>query len=111
MKGIAMNSNDWLARTGSAYVGLGHAFHRPPHPRVFAAAVAKAAPKRKPRHGPAWRATVLAIAKAKQALLDTPTPRPPTRNVALWKLNRPGIEGQRAYDRQIALLQRWHGPR
>jgi hypothetical protein len=109
-----MDHNDWVAATGSTYVGLGPAgFRRPPNPTLLAAALGKShkpvTAKPRPKHGRAWRAAQLAIARATAPL---ETPRTPTRSgVALWELNQPGEAGRRAYARHVAVLQRWHGLR
>jgi hypothetical protein len=107
-----MDHNDWVAATGSTYVGLGPSgFRRPPNPKLLAAAIGKAHKPAvtKPKHSRAWRAARLAIARA-TAPLETP-PTPTRSGVATWELNQPGEAGRAAYARHVAFLQRWHGIR
>jgi hypothetical protein len=112
-----MNHSDWLA-LGSASAIRGGVFARPVNPRLLSQLVTKGRPSKAAAQARQVRRAVYEaykVAGEVDALLSAAPVRrskPPTQSgVALWQLNLPGVAGRRAYERHVAVLQRWHGLR
>jgi hypothetical protein len=107
-----MNNADWTAATGSALArgNLG-GYARPLNPKLLARQGAKSKPATSTASARRARKLIVQAHRLAGEVDDLVlrSCKPATRGPALWELNQPGAAGQRAYARQVALLQRWHG--
>jgi hypothetical protein len=88
-------------------------YPRPINPKLLARQVAKSKPSTSAASARRARKLIVQAhrlaGEADDLLLRSR--KPATRGPALWELALPGERGQRAYARQAAMLQRWHGIR
>jgi hypothetical protein len=113
-----MDHSDWVASTGSAYVGLGvGGYRRPVNPKLLPQLATKARPAQSSALARQARRLVLRAVQLTGEVDDLLSPtasrsrsRAATQSPSIAEQSQPGPAGAAARLRHTAIVQRWRKP-